>query len=239
MTAEMMQRAMSRNQKPRGASGSSAQGEVQQRVIARIVRCLEHLDKTKETFWLISAPFMLFTMMKGLQKEGKSFSFGEKGLIFTGGGWKIGGDARIPYGDFRKLVTGVLGIPETRCCDCYSACEINAVLFECPEGHYRHIPHTHCKALVVDESFTPVGYGESGRFAFLDALAHSYPGFVVLGDEVRMLEHCPVCDRPGPVLESEIERAKGEEVRGCAEEIRRVISDTIAADAMVKDFLER
>ena len=47
-----------------------------------------------------------------------------------------------------------------------------------------------------------------------------------------------VCDRPGPVLASEIERAKGEEVRGCAEEIRRVISDTIAADAMVRDLSE-
>jgi hypothetical protein len=170
-------------------------------------------------------------MMNALQKEGKSFDFGERGLIMTGGGWKMGGDARIPYADFRRQVTDVLGIPETRCCDAYSASEINTVLFECPEGHYRHLPHTHCKPLVVDESFTPVGYGESGRFAFLDALAHSYPGFVVLGDEVRMLEHCPVCDRPGPVLESEIERAKGEEVRGCAEEIRRVIADTLASDA--------
>ena len=36
-----------------------------------------------------------------------------------------------------------------------------------------------------------------------------------------MFEHCPVCDRPGPVLDCDIERAKGEEVCGCAEELRR------------------
>ena len=39
-----------------------------------------------------------------------------------------------------------------------------------------------------------------------------------------MLEHCPVCDRPGPVLEPEVTRASGKEMRGCAEELRRMIS---------------
>ncbi len=238
MNAELTQRSMSGNAKPTDAAPSPAQGEVLKRVVARLVRCLEYINKTEETFFIASAPFMLLNMMSVLQKEGKSFDFGERGLIMTGGGWKMGGDARISNGGFRRQVTEVLGIPETHCCDCYSASEINAVLFECPEGHYRHVPHTHCKALVIDESFTPVGYGESGRFAFLDALAHSYPGFVVLGDEVRMLEHCPVCDRPGPVLESKIERAKGEEVRGCAEEVRRVISDTLASNANDAGFLE-
>jgi hypothetical protein len=44
---------------------------------------------------------------------------------------------------------------------------------------------------------------------------------------VRMLEHCPVCDRPGPVLDPEVKRAKGEEVRGCAEELRRIFAQTL------------
>ena len=42
-----------------------------------------------------------------------------------------------------------------------------------------------------------------------------------------MLEHCPVCDRPGPVLEPEIQRAPSEEMRGCAEEVRRIFAQTI------------
>jgi hypothetical protein len=61
-----------------------------------------------------------------------------------------------------------------------------------------------------------------GRFAFLDALAHSYPGFVMTGDQVRLLEHCRVCDRPGPVLDRVIKRMPSEDMRGCAEEVRRV-----------------
>ena len=47
---------------------------------------------------------------------------------------------------------------------------------------------------------------------------------MVSGDRVRMLEHCPVCDRPGPVLEPEIKRDSGQEMRGCAEEMRRMLS---------------
>jgi hypothetical protein len=78
--------------------------------------------------------------------------------------------------------------------------------------------------MVVDDDLRPLPYGERGRFAFLDGTALSYPGFVVTGDLVRMLAHCPVCDRPGPVLEPEIARAPGAEARGCSEELRRLLT---------------
>jgi hypothetical protein len=122
----------------------------------------------------------------------------------------------------------VFGIPETHCSDVYAMVEGNAMMMQCPEGHYLHVPYTYYKPLVLDDSLMPIGYGEWGRFAFLDASTQSYPGFIISGDRVRMLEHCPVCDRPGPVLEPEIERAKGEEVRGCAEELRRVLAEDLA-----------
>ena len=73
--------------------------------------------------------------------------------------------------------------------------------------------------LALDANLEPAGYDEWGRFAFLDATAYSYPGFVMTGDRVRIREHCPVCDRPGPVLEPEIERLSSEEMRGCAAEV--------------------
>ena len=90
-----------------------------------------------------------------------------------------------------------------------------------------HVPYYYYHPMVLDEEFNQVGYGESGRFAFLDSAAMSYPGFIVTGDQVKLLEHCPVCDRPGPVLEPEVKRVKGEEIRGCAEEVRRMLSSDI------------
>ena len=162
--------------------------------------------------------------MNTLEREGKRFEFGERGRVGTGGGWKISEDKRVPYADFRKRVEDVLGIPETRCVDVYAMIEMTGIMNTCSEGHYFHIPYTWFKPLVLDKSLMPAGYGESGRFAFLDALAGSYPGFIITGDQVRMLEHCPVCDRPGPVLEPEVQRAPSVEMRGCAEEVRRVLA---------------
>ncbi len=100
----------------------------------------------------------------------------------------------------------------------------------CPEGHYFHVPYTWFKPLVLDRSLVPAGYDEWGRFAFLDSLAYSYPGFIITGDEVRMLEHCPVCDRPGPVLEPEVRRVASVEMRGCSEELRRVLAQDLQGE---------
>jgi len=95
------------------------------------------------------------------------------------------------------------------------------------EGHYLHVPYSYYKPIVLDDEFEQVGYGESGRFAFLDSAASSYPGFITTGDRVKLLEHCPVCDRPGPVLEPEVKRVAGAEMRGCAEEMRSMMTKDI------------
>jgi long-chain-fatty-acid---luciferin-component ligase len=221
----LVQKAMSANEPPRGATASAAQSEMQQKLFDTTVKWLERLEKTEETVRLAGPPFLLMSVLNSLRNEGMRFDFGDRGGVSTGGGWKMYENARSPLANFRKLVEYVLGIPETRCIDCYTMCESNGLMAQCPEGHYLHTPYTFFKPLVLDDALTPIGYGESGRFAFLDAVAGSYPGFIMSGDHVRLLERCPVCDRPGPVLEPEVQRAEGEEVRGCAEELQRVLAE--------------
>jgi hypothetical protein len=53
-------------------------------------------------------------------------------------------------------------------------------------------------------------------FAFIDPLPDSYPGFIITGDRVKILERCPKCQREGPVLDVEVTRMPGSEGRGCA-----------------------
>ena len=194
------------------------------KMINNIINWLEYHEKTKNKIALVGAPFILSFVMKKLEKEGKSFNFGERGGVATGGGWKAYEGVRVAVADFRKQVEKVLGIPDKYCLDIYGMVEGNGWLVHCPEGHYLHSPYSYFKPLVLDSNNQPVGYGEWGRFAFLDAVAYSYPGFLMSGDKVRMLEHCPVCDRPGPVLEPEVKRVAGAEIRGCAEEVRRMLS---------------
>jgi hypothetical protein len=201
------------------------------KMINDIIRWLEYHEKTKDKIALVGAPYILSFVMKKLEKEGQGFHFGERGGVGTGGGWKAYEGARVPVVDFRKQVEKFLGIPENFCLDIYGMVEGNGWMVHCPEGHYLHAPYSYYKPLVLDKEYKPVGYGEWGRFAFLDAAAFSYPGFISTGDKVRMLEHCPVCDRPGPVLEPEIKRAAGEEIRGCAEEVRRMLSADLGKES--------
>ena len=101
--------------------------------------------------------------------------------------------------------------------------EITALPTEC-EGYYKHIPCV-LQPYALDEEMNPLPYGEHGRFAFLDPLANSYPGFIVTGDRVKLLEHCPVCDRHGPVLGPEIERMTGIEAKGCTGAMAKIIEE--------------
>ncbi|MDD1721839.1 MAG: hypothetical protein LUP95_07630 [Euryarchaeota archaeon] len=222
ISADLTLKAMTESERQ---GGSPASFEERMRRTAEIAtKWLERYEKTTDSIRLEGAPFFIAKLMDTLEREGKHFEFGERGTIRTGGGWKISEDTRIPHADFRRRVEEVLGIPEARCHDVYAMIEITGIITTCPEGHYYHLPYTWVKPLVLDKSLMPVGYGESGRFAFLDSLAGSYPGFIITGDQVRMLEHCPACDRPGPVLEPEIQRAPSVEMRGCAEEVRRILA---------------
>ena len=131
----------------------------------------------------------------------------------------------IPLKEFRDKAERVLGIPHENNIDLYTMVESNWHAIQCPEGHYLHLPPTLVYPMVLDENNQPMGYGETGRFAFIDHMANSYPGAMITGDMVTLLEECPVCGRTGPVLEPKVRRMTGEEVRGCAEEMRKLMDD--------------
>jgi len=197
----------------------------QKKMIDNIITWLEKREMAKDTITLIGAPYILYAVMEKLKSQGKRFEFGDRGGVATGGGWK--GLKNMTSKEFRTEVNEVLGISEKFVLDVYSMVEGNGWMIHCPEGHYLHAPYSYYKPLVLDEENKPIGYGEWGRFAFLDGIATSHPSFIVTGDQVKLLEHCPVCDRPGPVFEPEVKRAQGEDIRGCAEEVRRMLSSDI------------
>ncbi|HER45181.1 MAG TPA: hypothetical protein ENO12_00005, partial [Thermoplasmatales archaeon] len=230
ITTELIQMTMTNQKGIKSSIVKLAAKRQSKKMIDEIIHWLEFHEKTTHKIAIVGAPFILSFVMKKLEREGRAFDFGERGGVATGGGWKAYEGARVPVVEFRKQVEKILGIPETFCVDLYGMVEGNGWLTHCPEGHYLHAPYNYYKPLVLDKENKPMGYGEWGRYAFLDAAAFSYPGFLMSGDQVRMLEHCPVCDRPGPVLEPEIKRAAGAEIRGCAEEVRRMLSADLGKD---------
>ena len=200
------------------------------KIVSNIIKWLELHDKKGSKIAFVGAPFILYEVTNKLIEIGKTFDFSDRGGIITGGGWKVHESKRMTVKNFRDQMKEVLGINDEHCLDLYGMVEGNGWMIHCPEGHYLHIPYTYYQPLVLDDEFKALPYGEWGRFAFLDGSTSSYPGFIISGDKVRMLERCPVCDRPGPVLEPEVTRVKGKEMRGCAEEVRRMISTDVGGD---------
>lgn len=200
-----------------------ASKRMNEKMVNDIIEWMEKLENTDKRIFFAGAPFILNMVMDKMDREGIKFDFGDRGAVMTGGGWKTQEDRRMPVQEFREKVKKFIGIPENQCLDLYAMVEGNGFMTQCPEGHYLHIPYNYYYPMVLDENNEPVGYGEYGKFAFLDSLARSYPGFIYTGDRVKLLERCPVCDRPGPVLEPEVKRMAGEEIRGCAEEMRRML----------------
>ena len=197
----------------------------QNKNLEKIIDILDKSEKKDEIIGIGGAPFFIEMLFSKIEERNLKFNF-ERGMVVTAGGWKLFTGIEISEEKFRNRVNKLLGIPEENCRDIYGMVECNALNVSC-EGHYKHIPHSVIYPLVLDEESEPVNYGEYGRFAFLDPLANSYPGFIMTNDRVKILEHCPICDRPGPVVCSDISRFSGLQDRGCGAVLAHMLSDEI------------
>ena len=186
---------------------------VQKKSDSKIINVLKQMEKEGKKINIGGPPFWLDRIIERMNQEGRTANL-ESSQVLTGGGWKSDEDKRTPEEKFRKKVEETLGIPENHFHDVYAMSECSSMFLSC-EKHYKHIPPV-IIPFVLDEELIPVGYNKFGRFAFIDPLPISYPGFIITGDRVKLLDHCPGCNRDGPVLDVEVTRLPGAEGRGCA-----------------------
>jgi len=197
----------------------------QSKIMENIIDIIEKNEKSDKEIAVGGSPFFLGLLMTKIEKKGLKFNL-QKGIVLTAGGWKTYSGFAVSDKDFRSKVNKIFGIPEENCRDIYGMVECNALNVTC-EGHYKHVPNSILYPMVLNEDSEVIGYGEYGRFAFLDPLANSYPGFIMTGDRVKVLEHCPVCNRPGPVIEGDISRMSGIQDRGCGATLAKMFSEEI------------
>ena len=224
INTELIRRSMVKEKDLRAKFTRALSGWTYRKTVDNIINWLEENDRQKNDVAIVGAPYLLHSAILKLKEEGRTFDFSGRGIVLTGGGWKVHEHRRMPEKEFRKELEETLGIEQDRCLDLYGMVEGNGWMTQCPEGHHLHIPTTYLHPMVLDEEYKPVGYGEYGRFAFLDGSMYGYPGFVITGDRVKMLECCPHCGRPGPVLEPGVTRISGKDGRGCSDEVRSIIS---------------
>jgi len=192
----------------------------------KLIKLLEKLNNAGKQVIILTFPFQLYDLMEIMRQEGVSLSLGDhNGIVITGGGWKIHQGKKVSPQTFAGMIEDTLGIPAEHYKDIYGMSEMNALGMDC-EGRYKHL-HPWLYPMVLDEDNQPKGYDEEGRFAFLDPVSHSYPGFIVTGDHVKLYERCPVCDRPGVVMDSDISRMAGAEAKGCGNLMRDLIAEEL------------
>ena len=195
------------------------------KMIATIVSRLEAHETGSAKVFFFGAPFLLSLVMDSLQKAGRSFSFGERGWVGTAGGWKAYEGTRIRLADFRRRVERVWASPKILP---RTSAPWSKAMPPCSiarRGILCTFPIRSSSPWSWAATTGPCPLGEWGRFRLPGRRRERAARIHHFGDRVRMLERCPVCDRPGPVLRSgDPERAAGEDVRGCAEEVRRMLA---------------
>jgi hypothetical protein len=188
----------------------------------KMIGLLEEINKKGEQAVIIGPPFQIYSIMLKMKKLGVSLSMSNS-VLFTGGGWKIFEHRKISEEEFAKLVEETLGIPPECYVDIYGMSEMNGIAISCG-SRYKHL-HPWIHPMVMDENEGLLGFDEWGRFAFLDPIANSYPGYIITGDRVKIYEKCPGCGRPGPVIDSDISRMTGAEAKGCADLMRGLMAE--------------
>lgn len=183
------------------------------KVIQYTIRWLKTQDSLTEKIVLIGPPFLYSLLFKKLKQDGLKFDFSGRSGVITGGGWKNEVQHEISGALFREEVRSTLGCDLVL--DVYGMAEGNIWGIHCPEGHYFHLTSGFALPVVLNEDGKVLPYGKEGRFAYLDASVTSYPAFILTDDRVTMYEHCPVCRRPGPVLDPVITRFSHREHDNC------------------------
>lgn len=175
-----------------------------------------------EPIFLFGFTFMIWQHFYKKLKESGYHPDLSKGILIHGGGWKKLVTEKVSPEDYKSALHEVCGILPENVHDYYGMVEQTGTIYmECECGHL----HASCFSDVLirrPEDFSLAGQGERGLIEVVSVLPQSYPGHVLLTEDIGVIlgeDDCP-CGRKGKYFKIE-GRIKNAEIRGC--------SDTYAA----------
>jgi len=155
-------------------------------------------------------------LYEGALKAGKKLNFGENSTLIHGGGWKKLIDQQVSNDIFKEKLMDQLGIE--RVFNYYGMVEqVGSIFMECEHGHL-HSP-VFADVVIRDPiTLVPLSFGQAGVIEVLSALPLSYPGHVLLTEDVGVIhgeDDCS-CGRLGKYF-SVLGRLPKVEMRGCSD----------------------
>jgi hypothetical protein len=179
----------------------------------RITDRIRTSTEAGQKVFIFGAPYQFKELCEFIAGSNRKPVLKKGSFILFGGGWKSFIGETVDRESLVNLLSASLNIPSQMVLEGYSMTEINALTLRCEHGRF-HIPPV-IEPVIFDEELNPVkGNDIRGVYGFLDPMAVSYPGFLITGDYVRMVEGTCECGLSGPAV-MEIGRVAGSEIKGC------------------------
>jgi hypothetical protein len=182
-----------------------------------VERLLDFAAKWKDADALVYGfTYVLWNhLVKPLQARGTTLDLRNVHILHSGG-WKRLQKQAVTKEVFIQSVAAAFGCSHDRVIDFYGMVENVGVVYpDCAQGN-KHVP-AFADVIIRDElSLEPVSPGHRGLVQVCSVLPTSFPGFLVLTEDIGELVHrdgCP-CGRRGTAFRF-VSRAPKAEVRGC------------------------
>lgn len=186
-------------------------------------------EEEKFKVWLKSLPpdepivifgftFLLHKFLFGdLTEKSIHFNLPRGSKIIHIGGWKKLENEKVSKAEFNSNLAGLFSISPDDVIDIYGFTEQMGLNYpDCPKG-WKHI-HSYAEVFCRNEKTLEVQpNGEEGLLQFISPIPHSYPGNIILTDDIGVIEDSLCgCGRDGRRFQVR-GRAKKAEIRGCGD----------------------
>jgi hypothetical protein len=184
-------------------------------------RVRRFLDKYPEgPILLFGFTFMVWQhLVLALEQSARQLPL-ERGVLIHGGGWKQMLAQAVDPSEFKTRLAAATGVGRVH--NYYGMVEQTGSIFmECEAGHLH--ASSFSEVLIRDSvDFSPLGPGEPGLVEVLSVIPRSYPGHILLSEDLgewRGQDDCP-CGRMGRyfLVHGRIQQA---EIRGCSDTYTR------------------
>jgi hypothetical protein len=182
-----------------------------------VERLLEYAAKWKDTEVLVYGfTYVIWNhLVKLLETKGIVLNLPNVHVLHSGG-WKRLQEQAVTKDVFARGVAGAFGCAPDRVIDFYGMVENVGVVYpDCEYGN-KHVPGFADVIIRNELTLEPVEVGQRGLIQVGSALPTSFPGFLVLTEDIGELIHrdgC-ACGRRGTAFRF-LSRAPKAEVRGC------------------------
>jgi Acyl-protein synthetase, LuxE len=186
-------------------------------ITLEVEKLVEYADKWRDAEVLVYGfTYVIWNhFVRPLESKGLRLNLPNVRVLHSGG-WKRLQQQAVSKETFSRGVSAVFGCSSDRVIDFYGMVENVGVVYpDCEEGN-KHVP-AFANVIVRDElTLEPVAEGERGLVQVCSVLPTSFPGFLVLTEDIAELIHhdgCP-CGRRGLAFRY-VGRAPKAETRGC------------------------